>query len=158
MAFNLAGNSATSLTNYTNFSVLVANIGVNDAGNLLAGIAIETPNNLRLYDVSTLTTDPLLLDWEFFTPNAAGQATGNADFGNNRLYALNSNNGLLAMQLGWPQLNIAQAGSDVVLNWIGTYTLQASGLVGGPYTNVPAATSPYTTGIGSQLFFRLKFP
>src|SRR6185295_19321600 len=90
MSFNIGANSAVTLTNYTNYSAAVANIGANRAGNLLAGIAIETPNDVRLYDVTTLSKDPELLDWEFFTPNVTGQATGATAFGDNRLYALNS--------------------------------------------------------------------
>jgi hypothetical protein len=159
IAFNIGANSGTIITNYTNFSAAVANIAANEAGNLLAGIAIETPNDLRLYDISNLSNDPLLLDWEFFTANAAGQPTGAAAFGNNRLYALNSNNGLLAMQIGWPQIEAANVGGQVVLSWIGNYTLLSATDVGGPYTPVAGATSPYTNSLpGDQRFFRLRFP
>lgn len=159
MTFDIGANSATVLTNYTNFSAAVANVAANQAGNLLAGIAIETPNDLRLYDISTLANDPLLLDWEFFTPNNAGQATGAAAFGNNRLYALNSNNGLLAAQIGWPQIQGNLLGTDLVMQWIGTYKLQSATDVAGPYTDIVGATSPYTNSVLSgQKFFRLKYP
>jgi hypothetical protein len=159
MAFDIALNSATTITNYTNFSAAAANVAMNQAGNLLAAIAIETPNDLRLYDISTLANDPLLLDWEFFTPNNAGQPTGAAAFGNNRLYALNSNNGILASQIGWPQIQGNLIGTDFVMKWIGTYTLQSATDVAGPYSSVGGATSPYTNSVLSgQKFFRLKYP
>ncbi len=159
LAFDIASNSATTITNYTNFSAAVVNVAMNQAGNLLAGIAIETPNDVRLYDISTLANDPLLLDWEFFTPNNTGQPTGAAAFGNNRLYALNSNNGVVAAQIGWPQIDGTLIGTDLVMKWIGTYTLQSATDVIGPYSNVSGATSPYTNSVLSgQKFFRLKYP
>jgi len=53
-------------------------------------------------------------------------------------------------------LSIAKSGSDVVLTWP-TGTLQGSGSVTGPYTNVVGATSPYTKTVsGGQGYFRVK--
>jgi hypothetical protein len=53
-------------------------------------------------------------------------------------------------------LSIAKSGSGVVLAWP-TGTLQASGSVTGPYTNVVGATSPYTNTVsGTQGYFRVK--
>jgi hypothetical protein len=162
MSFNLAAGTATTLKRYTNFAAGIANLGANKAGNLFAGIGIATPNDLRLFDITELGNDPLPLDWDFFTPNNAGFAVGNAAFGNNRLYALNANNGVLAMTLNWPQLNANRNGTDLILNWVGLYRLQSATEVAGPYGNVfslPAA-GPYTTNLLSQpkLFFRLAYP
>src|SRR5262249_35024150 len=133
LAFDISQNSAVVLTNYTNFSAAVTTIGANQAGNLLAAVAIETPNDLRFYDVSDLSADPLLLDWDFFTPNRVGQPVGSIAFGNNRLYAINANNGILALQLAWPPLNSSRSGDDLILNWLGKYTLQSATSVLGPY-------------------------
>jgi Immunoglobulin domain len=157
-SFDLGAGTATTLKNYTNFPAQVANIAVNPAENLLAGIAIETPNDLRLYDITDLNNDPFLLDWAFFTPNVAGQATGEIAFGHNRVYALNSNNGILALNIAWPSVSLNPNGSNVTITWIGKYTLQSATSVTGPYTDVVGATSPYTTAAsGAQKYFRLKF-
>jgi hypothetical protein len=53
-------------------------------------------------------------------------------------------------------LNITRSGSKVVLTWpFGA--LQASPAVAGTYTNITAASSPYTnTPAGSALFYRVK--
>lgn len=57
-------------------------------------------------------------------------------------------------------LNIQQVGPDVVLSWTDpAFRLQAAPEVAGVYTNVPGATSPYSTGIsGGARFFRLINP
>jgi hypothetical protein len=53
-------------------------------------------------------------------------------------------------------LNIAKSGNNVVLTWPAG-TLQASGNVGGTYTNVAGATSPYTNSLsGSAVFYRVQ--
>ena len=53
-------------------------------------------------------------------------------------------------------LNIRRSGNNVVLTW-GAGALQAAPAVTGTYTNVPGATSPYTTAIGSSArSFRVK--
>jgi hypothetical protein len=158
LSFDISQNSAVVLTNYTNFSAAVTTIGANQAGNLLAGIAIETPNDIRLYDISNLAVDPVLIDWDFFYANRVGQPVGSVVFGNNRIYALNANNGILALQLAWPPLNFARNGDDLILSWSGNYTLQSADVVTGPYQNVVGATSPYTVSSGPTKFFRLRFP
>jgi sugar lactone lactonase YvrE len=60
----------------------------------------------------------------------------------------------------WPvPLLVQRFGTNVVLSWTNNFamfSLQASPLVNGPYTNVPSANSPYTNQIrGSSVFFRL---
>ena len=51
-------------------------------------------------------------------------------------------------------------GSDIVLSWTSpSFSLQAAPLVSGTYTNIPGATSPYTTSMtGDQRYFRLSYP
>lgn len=55
-------------------------------------------------------------------------------------------------------LSIVAQGSQVTLTWSSpAFSLQSSTNVAGPYTNVPNATSPYTTAVpGQQRFFRLE--
>jgi hypothetical protein len=56
-------------------------------------------------------------------------------------------------------ISIARYGTDVVLDWSGSYTLQSAPDVTGPFTDVPGPvlTGPYTNSIGSGTqFFRLR--
>src|SRR5208282_1580518 len=55
-------------------------------------------------------------------------------------------------------INIVQSGTNVVVKWpVGL--LQAAGAVTGTYTNVPAATSPYTNSASAQQkFYRVMVP
>jgi hypothetical protein len=54
-------------------------------------------------------------------------------------------------------LTISQFGTDTVLDWPGTHTLQAASAITGTFTNVPGVTAgPYTnTFTEPQKFFRL---
>ncbi|MEO6036264.1 MAG: immunoglobulin domain-containing protein [Verrucomicrobiota bacterium] len=159
ISFDLTTGVGTTLQNYTNFPASVANLGVDATNNLLAGISIETPNNLRLYGITNLNSDPVLLDYEFFTPNIAGQATGDLDFGNQRLYALNSNNGILAMSLApAPVINFSRAGNILTLTWTGSARLLSAPDVTGPFNEVARASSPYSVDMTSNdmTFYRLS--
>jgi hypothetical protein len=68
---------------------------------------------------------------------------------------------LYAAGLGLPfiPLNIGHAGANVVLSWTdptSLFSLQAAPAVGGAYTNVPGAASPYTrSSAGAPMFFQL---
>ena len=57
-------------------------------------------------------------------------------------------------------LNIQKVGTDIVLTWTNAiFSLQAAPAVNGAYTNIPAATSPYTTAISDdRRYFRLIYP
>lgn len=116
--------------------------------NLLAAVEVANPDNLQLYRLPGTTNPPVLLDQEFFpTDNPNGNATAAVAFGTNHtLYALDSNNGLLAMSLnpaaGEPELrfthialtNAPDAGA--VLTWRalvgGAYQLQFKGALSDP--------------------------
>ena len=64
-----------------------------------------------------------------------------------------------------PQLTIVRSGTNVILTWPANvagfdytgYTLQSASALTGTFTNLPAATSPYTNPItGPQQFYRLS--
>jgi hypothetical protein len=57
-------------------------------------------------------------------------------------------------------LNISASGGNVTLSWTNpAFSLWAAPEASGTYTNVPGATSPYTTSAGgAQKFFRLLYP
>lgn len=57
-------------------------------------------------------------------------------------------------------LEIQQSGGNVILTWTNAaYSLQASPSVSGTYTNIPSATTGYSTPVsGEQRYFRLVYP
>lgn len=56
-----------------------------------------------------------------------------------------------------PPLSISVVGGQPVLSWTGSYPLQSSTNVAGPYTDVGIATGPYTvTSSEAALFYRLR--
>jgi hypothetical protein len=81
--------------------VATTGIGVDTNNALLAAVEIANPDNLQLYRLPPGTNPPVMLDQDFFpTDNANGNATASVAFGTNHtVYALDSNNGLLAMSL-----------------------------------------------------------
>jgi hypothetical protein len=134
-------------------------IGVDNANNYLLGIgAGEEPQNLELWDLEAAGT-PALIDREIFAAdNANGNGTGavSYDLSGNRAFALDSNNGLLAVTYA-PRLRAERLNNQLVLSWAGSAaTLQRSTLgVNGPYNNVAGATSPYTNTVSGTVFYRL---
>jgi uncharacterized repeat protein (TIGR03803 family) len=77
----------------------------------------------------------------------------------------NSGNGTVFSLSFQPQLTITPSGPNVILAWptnvagfdFTGYTLQTAPALTGTFTNLPAATSPYTNPItGPQQFFRLS--
>ena len=139
-------------------------IGVDADQDLLAGMSVETPDNVRLYDISALPNPPANIDTDFFpTDNVNGNGTGSVAFGNNMLYVLDTNNGLLALDIhksvgDFAPLRIGLTGNDVVLTWTGPWILQSSTNLVDGFGDVSGATSPYTNSITSapQMFFRLR--
>ena len=99
-------------------------IGVDPVNQLIAGVTLESPDNLRLYDLADSTNTLPFLDQDFWpTDNPNANGTGAVDFGPNRVFALDSNNGILAMILDtaaipFEILSINKApGPSVVLTW-----------------------------------------
>ncbi|MEO7297656.1 MAG: DUF4623 domain-containing protein [Verrucomicrobiota bacterium] len=140
-------------------------IGVDPVGARLAMnfVGSENPDNMRLYSISNLSSAPVLLDFEFYNHPAdnsptASFGTGNIVFGpNGRIYAFNENQGLMALAVPAPVLNITRSGNDVVLSWTGTYTLLSSTTIDGTYT-VVTTVSPYIESVSSASakFFKLQ--
>jgi hypothetical protein len=55
-------------------------------------------------------------------------------------------------------LAATRVGDQLVLTWSNpAFTLQRAGSLGGSFTNVPNATSPYTTPLNGEGYFRLKY-
>lgn len=131
------------------------NIGVDPANNFVANTGTgDTPSNLRLLDVQDPTSAAVLIDQEFFgSDNANLNGTGAVafDVAGGRLFALDSNNGLIALKYA-PRLNYV----GNILTWTGPGALQSATDVAGPYNDVVGAASPYTNATGTPLFFRVR--
>ncbi|HNQ88153.1 MAG TPA: immunoglobulin domain-containing protein [Verrucomicrobiota bacterium] len=75
-------------------------LDIDAVNHLLAGVALEVPDNIQLYDIAETETGPVLLDQELLLRDVTnGNGTGSVDFGGGRLYTLDSNNGLQAFTL-----------------------------------------------------------
>jgi hypothetical protein len=100
VSFDLETGEGAVTHTYDTLTSFSAPIAVQASSNLLAVIAFETPDNVQLYDISDLEAGPALVDQDFFpynNPNLNG--TGSLDFAEDRLFALDSNNGIIALKL-----------------------------------------------------------
>lgn len=98
VSFDPLAGTATLVKSYPAAQVptALAFIGVDRTSSLLAGVALETPDNVQLFDLADLE-NPVLVDQELILidrPNVNG--TGSVDFGGDKLFVLDSNNGLRA--------------------------------------------------------------
>jgi hypothetical protein len=95
---------------------------------LLAALAIETPDNVRLYGIADLTREPELLDQEAFkvdNANTTAGGPGGVAFGPNQVFVLNNNNGIQAFALNSsylppPSFSLSaqlESGPAMVLSW-----------------------------------------
>ena len=163
VSFNLNTSASATLHNYNTYPAMSV-VGVAPSLALLAGVSDEIPNSLRLYDLSNLETRGLVnIDTEFFpTDNANANRTGAVSFGNNRVFAIDSNNGIIALQIDPskipPVLSYLRTGSSLTLTWIGAAVLQSKSAVTGPWVDLIAATSGFTTNLpaGGEIFFQLR--
>jgi hypothetical protein len=135
-------------------------IGYDTQNQLMAGLDYnETPDNVQLFDAINSATDPVLIDQDFFAAdNQNLNGTGAIDFDvkGGRIFALDSNNGIVALKYAG-RLTLQQTTGGQVLSWpVAAAVLQSSTNVAGPYANVTGATSPFTNTVGGTQFFRLQ--
>lgn len=161
--------TGTILNSYSGVSTM-GPIGINPraigntaAGSLLGGVFIDSPDHFRLYDIST-PGSLVALDTEFFpSDNANGNATGGVAFGIDKVYALDSNNGIIAMNLNTDclpdRLTIERDGTNIILRWNrATFRLEGTTALGGTWGSITGA-SPKTVDAATGLqFFRLVCP
>jgi hypothetical protein len=160
ISYDAFAGTGTTLQSYdTNvFPGAVTVLGVDPARNYLAGLSLETPDNLRLYDIENLANPPVWLDTEFFpTDNANANGTGAIVFGGDNIFTLDSNNGLMALAVK-PRIRWTWNGPTLRLSWDAPYVLQSSATVDGPYADVNGATSPLevTPTAGSRFYVLRK--
>jgi hypothetical protein len=167
LAFDINTGMATTLHTYLNavFPASVFVIGVENTRQILGGVSVENPDNLQLYKIADLNQPPVLIDQELFPTDVQNiNSTGGVEFGNNMVFALDSNNGLMALALGNTdgppgRISFSHETNSIRLNWAGSsYTLQSSTNVTGLYIDIPGATNGHTEPslITPQKFFRLR--
>ncbi len=163
VAFSPADGSATLARTYGAglIPTSVAHLAFDAARNLLVGTALETPDNVLLYSLADIET-PVLLDQELFpvdNPNVNG--TGALAFGGNRVFALDSNQGVFAYTLDLStkvRTTVAATlnGANIVLTVAdpGTYDIE-SGSTLGTWTKVGTATTaqPFTAPASNAAAF-----
>jgi hypothetical protein len=137
-------------------------IGVDNTNGYVAEIGIgESPQNLAIYDLFAPGGPSLdsLVDREFYpvsNANANGTGAVAVDVPGGRIFALDSNSGIIALSYAG-KLSIAAGSHEQIVTWPTTAAmLQSSTNVAGPYTTVLGATSPYTNTTDSVKFFRLS--
>jgi hypothetical protein len=151
VAFNLSAGTGSVQQRYADDLVpsYLSAIGVLPGQSLLAALALDTPDNVHLYDLSDPDL-PVLVHQELLpSDNTNLNGTGAIDFGDNRLYVLGSNNGIAAFELreGTPLADPAVLG---IPTWAdGEWTIPLSGTVGAVYTLRRSADLADWTDVGS---------
>jgi hypothetical protein len=165
--YNTANGTSARAHTYptTVFPGRVGPLAVNLSSNLLAGIeSISGKDRVRLYDISNLANPPVLLDQVSWPTNAAENNlfAGSLAFGTNSagdpmLWALDTDNGLMAYSLVdsnhtvsptiflQPVTQFASAGSNV------TFAVGADGIPAPAYYQWYYNASPVASGTGSSL-------
>ncbi|MFN3408964.1 MAG: immunoglobulin domain-containing protein [Limisphaerales bacterium] len=160
VAYDAAAGTGSVIETYDTLTGSEAPIGVDNVNGYVAAVAFgQIPRNLSIWDVSQGPPNAVQLDRELFgSNNANGNGTGSVAFDVNggRIFALNSNNGLIALAYA-PRLTIDPTPAGGIVTWTGPGTLQAStNLASGVWTDLPAATSPHTNTAAKEVFFRVK--
>jgi endonuclease/exonuclease/phosphatase family metal-dependent hydrolase len=122
MRFDLAAGTATTIRtiNPPDFPAAVSPIAVDPVNLLLAGIAIDEPDTVQLFDIAATNSPPVWLgsiNTPADNPNTLFQ--GALDFYHGgRLFALNVNNGLSAFNIIPPsRLRLSLTTSNATLAW-----------------------------------------
>src|SRR6185503_4124004 len=103
VAFDLTTGTGSTVRLYDNADIpnAVCPIGTSSSLNMLAGIHVASPNHLRVYDLTTTNGTPVLIGSTNFASDNSNvhTASGAVRFGGNTVYALDSNNGLMAVRI-----------------------------------------------------------
>jgi hypothetical protein len=165
--YDLANGTGVVLRTYgsASFTLGATVVAFDPSRNVLAANSLENPDNLRLYDMADLDLGPRLVDQELFPrDNDNVNGTGAIDFSESMVFALDSNNGIIAYTFGTippgppGRITITRNGGNVTLTWNGSYTLQSATLVTGPYNDVVGATSGYSENVSTagEKYYRLR--
>jgi hypothetical protein len=182
--FDLNSNTGAVLHEYSTNSVSASlrAISTDPSQKFLAGLSLDSSQNVQIYDISNLDSNPVLRDQEVFAtsyPNTVSGGTGATAFGGKYLFALDTNNGLKAFLIDpdyappvteFSIMSVTLSGNSVVLTWQSnagkTYQVQsrdslASGAwadLGDAITATESATSFTNVISGASKFYRVKTP
>ncbi len=177
VSFDPVAGTASTLRVFSDTEVptAVCPLAFSSSLNMIAGVNVTSPNHLRVYDLSTTNNVPYLIGTtNFATDNSnTHTAAGAVRFGGNVIYALDANNGLMAVQVLTPtptlRINEAwqQPGQPFVLRGIGSIGNYAVEVTSTPFSNWNPVTNlsvgikgtweyqePVTNGV--QRFFRVR--
>jgi hypothetical protein len=158
VAYDPAVLNASSISTNNNYPAMNV-VGFDPDSHLLAGIFREIPDNLRLLKGPELVEGDITLDTEFFlVDNDNPNGTGDIAMRKGRLYALQTNSGLIGAAVS-PVLHATKLENSLILSWIGTAVLQGTPSLDQPFEDIAGATSGYTidlTTTSGNRFFRLK--
>jgi len=161
--FDLTAGTNALLQTFATGQNTSTTLGVDPVNDLVAGMALATPDNVELYNVhdvvNGLAVEPTLIDQDFFkTDNVNGNGTGavSFDLAGGRLFALDSNNGILALKVV-ARLFQSSSPPNTIYTWTGPSALQSSINVTGTYSDISGASSgfPANSSSGTR-FFRLR--
>ena len=162
VSFDLSSSMGAVIGSYP-LPASEAPLGIDNANGYAAVIGVtETPQNLAIYDLFAAGGPSLnsLSDREFYpVSNANGNGTGAVavDVNGGRMFALDSNSGIIALTYAGRPFITANGASQQVVAWAtSASTLQSTTNLAVPFVDVLGATSPYTNTTDNVKFFRLK--
>ena len=101
-AFDTNAGTATLQRKFSGseFPVTVGPFGVSVQSNWMAGIDVTTPDNLSLFSITNLTAPPVFLSSTNFPTDTENRfSMGSVLFHSNVVYALDCNNGIIALEI-----------------------------------------------------------
>lgn len=169
---NAPFSSVTVDGTYTNFPTTLTQVAIDDSKHLLGaidyvGIAGVSPDQVVLYDF-TDPNAPIRLSQVNFPANkrANSQAIGKIIFAGDKMFALDSQNGVVATRviIGAlpPALTLVRSGDNVVLSWTGNdFVLEAkTNLTSAVWSSVTYQAGSTNTAAdpisGQAKFYRLR--
>lgn len=155
VAFDPSSGVATLAHTYTATQIpnSVSFLGYDPGKMLLAGVALETPDNVRLYDLTNLH-EPVMRDQRLILPEQPNvNGTGSVAFGGNKLFVLDTNSGVRAYEIteGAPAGPATLGGATIANGQIrfsvagtagASYVIQKATAVNGPWTDLRTVTAP----------------
>jgi hypothetical protein len=140
--FDLSTGTGTLLQTFANVPLTATSVSARS--NLVAVITLENPDSVRFYELNSAGDTLTLVDQEIYlVKNGNANGTGSIDFAGDRVYALDTNNGILAMELGGGGPQPAAATFSNVSRNANSLTFAISGTPGATYQI--EATSDFQT-------------
>ena len=163
VAYDTNTLTGTVIATYTNLPFGHAPLGADNLRGYVATIGVlDFPQNVSLWDVARGEPDAFQLDRELLgSNNVNGNGTGAiaVDSVNRRIFVLDSNNGIVALSYADYSLAIAPTSQGGIVTWpnsSGNLQSNTNLTTGAGWSDVPAATSPYTNTAAGQTYFRVR--